>query len=109
MTVGLRVLLVAGLFGLSLAVDVSRAQAPVASSPREVGSPDRAETQKRVLVLHSAREGQPSFVAFERALESALTEALGGRLDLYRESLDAGRFGLTDEYLATFRTFLRDK
>ena len=41
--------------------------------------------------------------------ESDLTERLGGQLDLYREYLDNGRFALTDEYLVTFRTYLRDK
>ena len=59
---------------------------------------------------YSAREG-PAILCCVRksAGVGLLTEALGGRLDLYRESLDAGRFGLTDEYLATFCTFLRDK
>ena len=79
------------------------------SGRRRIGSPDRASTQERVLVLYSARQGQPSFAAFDSALESDLNQRLGGQLDLYREFLDNGRFALTDEYLGTFRTYLRDK
>ena len=60
-------------------------------------------------MLYSARQGQPSFAAFDSALESDLNQRLGGQLDLYREYLDNGRFALTDEYLGTFRTYLRDK
>ena len=84
------------------------AKAQSASSPSRIASPDGAGNQSRVLVLYSARQGQPAFAEFDAALEADLTERLGGQLDLYREYLDNGRFALTDEYQRTFRTLLRD-
>ena len=100
------------LAGLLLVLAVAtpcRASEQDGSSRRRIGSSDRSGNQERVLVLYSARQGQPSFAAFDSALESDLNQRLGGQLDLYREYLDNGRFALTDEYLATFRTYLRDK
>jgi signal transduction histidine kinase len=101
--------LLAGLLLLLALASPCTAGAQDGSGRRQIGSPDRASTQERVLVLYSARQGQPSFAAFDSALESDLNQRLGGQLDLYREFLDNGRFALTDEYLGTFRTYLRDK
>jgi signal transduction histidine kinase len=106
MTLRLPVRLLAGLLVLLAIASPVTAQGQSASSPTIAG-PSR--TQQRVLVLYSARQGQPSFAAFDSALEADLTERLGGQLDLYREYLDNGRFPLNDEYLSTFRTFLRGK
>jgi signal transduction histidine kinase len=99
----------AGLLVLLSVATPAVARGQAASSPLPTASADRAGIQRRVLVLYSARHGQPSLAAFDSAFESDLAERLGGQLDLYREYLDNGRFALTDEYLSTFRTFLRDK
>lgn len=93
---------------LALATPASARQQPASRGPHVV-SPDKAARQSRVLVLYSARPGQPSFAAFDSALESDLTQRLGGQLDLYREYFDNGRFAFTNEYLSTFKTYLRDK
>jgi signal transduction histidine kinase len=92
-------------------VDFRPARWPITSrvGASMVASGDRSGAQSRVLVLYSARQGQPSFTAFDAALEDDLTERLAGHVDLYREYLDNGRFALTDEYQRTFRTYLRDK
>ena len=99
----------AGLLVLLAVASPAVARGQAAASPSRTASADRAGTQRRVLVLYSARQGQPSLAAFDSAFESDLTERLGGELDLYREYLDNSRFALTDEYLSTFRTFLRNK
>ena len=97
------------LVALAIANPASAGEQSAAHPSRIANHADRASAQRRVLVLYSARLGQPSFTAFDSALEADLTERLGGQLDLYREYLDNGRFALTDEYLSTFRTFLHDK
>jgi signal transduction histidine kinase len=99
----------AGLIVLLAIASPTRADGQFSSDPAPIVSSDRAGIQRRVLVLYSARQGQPAFAAFDAALEADLTERLGGQIDLYREYLDNGRFPLTDEYVRTFRTFLRDK
>jgi len=74
----------------------------VASSMAEAAGP-----QKRILVLSPFSQGEPSIVAFERAVHAALAEALGADLDYNTEHM--ANFFPDVEYRLAVREFLRRK
>src|SRR5437879_11798202 len=55
-----------------------------------------AEEPKRVLMVHSFGSTAPPFTTHSTAFETALTEAMGNRVDLDEVSLDMARYAQPD-------------
>ena len=77
------------------------AQAP--NVEQKAGSP-----QKRVMVLYSQRRDGPYSATFERVIQQALNEGMGGRIDYYQEYIDEQRF-FDQKYRVALRDFIRSK